>query len=78
MKREPRIDARSWVFSNDLFKAMLENLLVDQPVTRCVLRAIDPGQDAIEFEVRVTRIGNTRIPARLPAVEPPTPKRDRR
>lgn len=78
MKAKSRIDITQLVFITDLFKAVMDNLQRRKTVTHFVLPRTDPDQDGIEFELRITRIGDTRIPARPPAVKTITTKRDRR
>lgn len=62
------IRANSYLLAHDYILQMFKSAEQGVSVVRYVLEGDTPDQDAVEFEMRVTKIGNTRIrPTYVPA-----------
>ena len=67
--RPKRLRANSLMFAGELFTEMLKATRQKKLVTHWVLEPRTPGGgDDIEFEIRITKIGDTRMPRSLKGI----------
>lgn len=63
MSASARIRANSYLLAYDYILQMFKNAEKGVTVTPYVLEGDTPEQESIEFEMRVTKIGKTRVSA---------------